>query len=162
MRPKPTPKPDEAKPKMPGAVPTNRHTLIPTDFGPASACFDHDPKLVNCEKAQQRKPWVFRFVGPGPGCSGGPREIPQGPPWAFPESPGPPQGPPGPSTNQSKTPRNPKVLIKRSRCCASKPKEHVLHTKTRPLNRALQKVWVFGFRDPGPGEGPGATGRPPR
>ena len=27
---------------------------------------------------------VFRFIGPGPGSSGGPREAPQGPPWAFP------------------------------------------------------------------------------
>ena len=50
--PKSAPKPDEAKPKMPGAVPTNRHKPIPTDFGPVSGCFDHDPKLLNCEIAQ--------------------------------------------------------------------------------------------------------------
>jgi hypothetical protein len=29
-------------------VPRNRHTTIPNDSGPASACFDDDPKLFNC------------------------------------------------------------------------------------------------------------------
>ena len=37
---------------MPGAVPTNRHKPIPIDSGPISACFDDDPKLLNCEIAQ--------------------------------------------------------------------------------------------------------------
>ncbi len=34
--PQPAPKPDEAKPKMPGALPTNRHKPIPIDFGPVA------------------------------------------------------------------------------------------------------------------------------
>ncbi len=50
--PKSAPTPDEAKPKMPGAVPTNRHKPIPNDFGPVSRRFDHDRKLVNFEIAQ--------------------------------------------------------------------------------------------------------------
>ncbi len=41
----------QAKPKISGTVPTNRHTTIP---GPISACFDDDPKLLNCEIAQPR------------------------------------------------------------------------------------------------------------
>ncbi len=49
LGPRTAPKPDEAKPKMPGAVPTNRRKAIPIDFGPVSGCFDHDPKLLNCE-----------------------------------------------------------------------------------------------------------------
>ncbi len=47
MGPKSAPKPDEAKPKTPGAVPSKWHKPIPIDFGPASGCFDHDPKLFN-------------------------------------------------------------------------------------------------------------------
>ncbi len=39
-RPKSAPKPDETQPKMPGAVPRNRHTPIPVDFGPVSWCFN--------------------------------------------------------------------------------------------------------------------------
>ena len=35
-KPKSAPKPDETKPKMTGAVPTNRHKPIPNDFGPVS------------------------------------------------------------------------------------------------------------------------------
>ncbi len=35
-----------------GTVPTNRHTTIPNDSGPISACFDDDPKLLNCVIAQ--------------------------------------------------------------------------------------------------------------
>ncbi len=31
-----------------------------------------------------QKVWVFWLFGPGPGGSGGPREAPEGPPWAFP------------------------------------------------------------------------------
>ncbi len=49
LGPKSNPKPDEAKPKMPGAVPTNRHKPRPIDFGQVSGCFYHDPKLLNCE-----------------------------------------------------------------------------------------------------------------
>ncbi len=36
-------KPGQNKPKMSGTVPTNRHTTIPNDSGPISACFDDDP-----------------------------------------------------------------------------------------------------------------------
>ncbi len=43
LGPKSAPKPDEAKPKMPEAVPTNKHKPIPIDFGPVSERFDHDP-----------------------------------------------------------------------------------------------------------------------
>ncbi len=32
FEPQSAPKPDEANPKMPGAVPTNRHKPIPNDF----------------------------------------------------------------------------------------------------------------------------------
>ncbi len=42
----------QTKPKISGTVPTNRHTTIPNDSGPVSACFDDDPKLLNCEIAQ--------------------------------------------------------------------------------------------------------------
>ncbi len=41
---------DEAKPKMAGAVPTNRYEPIPVDFGPISGCCGPDPP---------------RLVGPG-------------------------------------------------------------------------------------------------
>ncbi len=34
------------KPQISGTVPTNRHTTIPSDSRPASACFDDDPKIV--------------------------------------------------------------------------------------------------------------------
>ena len=40
--------------------------------------------------------------------SGGPREAPQSPPWAFPGPPGASRRSPGPKTNQIKKPRNPK------------------------------------------------------
>ncbi len=43
------PKPDEGMPKMPWAVPANRHKPIPFDFDPVSGCFHHDPILLNCE-----------------------------------------------------------------------------------------------------------------
>ncbi len=52
METKSAPKLDEAKPKMPGAVPVNRNKPMPIDFGPVSRCFDRDPKLLNCEIAQ--------------------------------------------------------------------------------------------------------------
>ncbi len=44
----------QSKPEISGTVPTNRHTTIPNDSGPSSACFDEDPKLFNCEIAQLR------------------------------------------------------------------------------------------------------------
>ncbi len=40
------PQKPEAKPKMPGAVPTNLHRPIPNDFEAVSWRFDHDPKFV--------------------------------------------------------------------------------------------------------------------
>ncbi len=52
LEPKSAPKPDEAKPMMPKAVPTNRHEPFPINFGAVSVCFGHDPKLLNCEIAQ--------------------------------------------------------------------------------------------------------------
>ncbi len=42
------------KPKISGTVPTNRHTTIPSDSEPISACSDDDPNLFNCEVAQPR------------------------------------------------------------------------------------------------------------
>ncbi len=42
----------QTEPKISGTVPTNRHTTIPNDSGPVSACFDDDSKLLNCEIAQ--------------------------------------------------------------------------------------------------------------
>ncbi len=42
----------QTKPKIPGTIPTNRHTTIPNDSVPMSACFEDDPKLLNCEIAQ--------------------------------------------------------------------------------------------------------------
>ncbi len=45
----------QTKPKISGTVPTKRHTTIPNDSGPMSACFDEDPKQINCEKAQPRQ-----------------------------------------------------------------------------------------------------------
>ncbi len=42
----------QAKPKIPGRVPTDRHTTIPNVSGPIWACFDDDPKPSKCEIAQ--------------------------------------------------------------------------------------------------------------
>ncbi len=53
------------KPKISGTVPTHRHTTIPNDSGPISACFDDGPKLVNCEIAQP-KPIGTDITGPAP------------------------------------------------------------------------------------------------
>ena len=55
------PKPHGSDPKMPGAVPTNRHRAMPSAFGPATGRFEHDPKLSNCEIAQP-SPEVFNFL----------------------------------------------------------------------------------------------------
>ena len=44
----------QSRPQIPGAVPTDRHTTIPNDSGPISACFDDDPKLLNCKITQPR------------------------------------------------------------------------------------------------------------
>ncbi len=41
----------KTNPQISGTVPTNRHTTIPNDPGPISACFDDDPTLLNCEIA---------------------------------------------------------------------------------------------------------------
>ena len=35
-------KPSQTKPKIYGTVPTNRHTSIPNDYGPMSACFEDE------------------------------------------------------------------------------------------------------------------------
>ncbi len=37
----------KTKPKIPGTVPSDRHTTIPNDSGPISACSDDDPKLLS-------------------------------------------------------------------------------------------------------------------
>ncbi len=58
----PAPKPDEGKPKMPGAVPTTRHKPMPIDFGPVSGCFDRDPKLLHREIDQPGKVGVRLFI----------------------------------------------------------------------------------------------------
>ncbi len=58
-----------------------------------------------------QKVWDVRFFDPGPGESGGHREAPQSPPWAFPGPPRASRRPPGPKTNQSERPRNLKELI---------------------------------------------------
>ena len=118
------------------------------------------------------------FFDPGPGGSGAPREVPEGPPWAFPVPPGASRRPPGPKTNQSKKPRNLKELTERwshgwvpgisgassagggcfARVAVTSDVRDLGQTRTRarPLRRALQKVLVFMFFDPGPGgsEGP--------
>ncbi len=54
MGPRLAPKRGEAKPKVPEAVPTNQQKTIPIDVGPVYVCFDHDPKLCNCEIAQPK------------------------------------------------------------------------------------------------------------
>ncbi len=74
------------------------------DFGsPAQTC----PKPAPEARSGQghRKSMGFRLFDPGPGSSGGPREGPDSPPWAFPR-------PPGPRTNQSRHLRHVKELIK--------------------------------------------------
>ena len=45
----------QTKPKISGTVPTNRHTTVPNNSGPISACCDDGPKLLNCEIAQPRQ-----------------------------------------------------------------------------------------------------------
>ncbi len=44
----------QIKPKIFGTVPANQHRTIPNDSGPISTCFDDDPEVLNCEKAQPR------------------------------------------------------------------------------------------------------------
>ena len=41
----------QTKPKIPGTVPTNRHTTIPNDSDPISVCFDDDPNTHILAKA---------------------------------------------------------------------------------------------------------------
>ncbi len=44
----------QTEPEISGTAPTDRHTTIPNDSAPTSACFGDDPQLVNCEIAQPR------------------------------------------------------------------------------------------------------------
>jgi hypothetical protein len=44
----------QTKPEIPGMVLSDRHTTTPNNYGPLSACFDEDPKLLNYEIAQPR------------------------------------------------------------------------------------------------------------
>ncbi len=44
------------KPHIAGGVPTGRHTAMPLDYGPTSACFDDD---------QKRPSEPYRFIGFG-------------------------------------------------------------------------------------------------
>ncbi len=53
----------QTKPQISGTVPTNRHTAIPNVSGPTSACFDDDPKLLNCKIAQPSSGRVPVFSG---------------------------------------------------------------------------------------------------
>ncbi len=46
---------DQTKPERSGTEPEQRDTRIPNDYGPTSACFDDNPKLLNCEIAQNEK-----------------------------------------------------------------------------------------------------------
>jgi hypothetical protein len=73
----------QAKPKISGTAPTNRHTPIPNESGTISACLEGDAKLVNCEIRVFGSPSkhadigsesfgieVFRFVGTVPDILG--------------------------------------------------------------------------------------------
>ncbi len=48
------PKLGQTQPNISGTVPTNRHTKIPNDSGPISACVDDDPTILNCEIAHPK------------------------------------------------------------------------------------------------------------
>jgi hypothetical protein len=67
----PTPRADggEAKPRMPGDMPTNRHKPMPIDFGPVSGCFAHDPKLLQAGfcRLKHRHRNADPEIGPGGG-----------------------------------------------------------------------------------------------
>ncbi len=39
----------QTKPKIPGTVPSDHHTPIPSDSGQISVCYDDDPKLLKYE-----------------------------------------------------------------------------------------------------------------
>ncbi len=74
----------QTKRKISGTVPTNRHTTTPNDSGPILACFDDDPKLVNCEVAPPNSD-RHRGVQPGPlpgppGAISTPRQVQGGVP----------------------------------------------------------------------------------
>ncbi len=59
---------DQTEPKISGTVPISLQTTIPNDSGPISACFDGDPKLINCEIAQPlSSAGQSRPAGPGGG-----------------------------------------------------------------------------------------------
>ncbi len=47
---------------MSGTVFTNRHTTIPNDSGPISACFDDDANLFYCEIAQPSNSAYQKYV----------------------------------------------------------------------------------------------------
>ncbi len=55
------------------AMPTNQHKPIPIDFGPVFVCFDHYPKLLNCEIAQPSHP-----EDPGNPLQNHSRQFPEG------------------------------------------------------------------------------------
>ncbi len=76
--------------RIPGTVPTDRHTTTPHDSDPISACFDDHPKLLNCEKAKPRithdavKP---NGLGPGsPDLSKTASCLPQTKVWGPPQN----------------------------------------------------------------------------
>ena len=66
----PDPGPFNPKPSPKYEAPTNRHTKIPNNSGPISACFDDYPKLLHCEIAQP-SPWGSSGAGGVPGPLGG-------------------------------------------------------------------------------------------
>ncbi len=95
------------------------------------------------DKALQRV-WGFRFFDPGPGGSGGSREAPQSPPWAFPGPPGASRRPPGPKTNQSEKPRNLTELIKQWSRSAAQLRMVTLASTEIPRRQILRvHVWLF-------------------
>ncbi len=62
----------QTKHNISGTEPTNRHTTIPNDSGPMSACFDDDSQLLNSEIAQPRFGLGLKPVqNPAPGPARG-------------------------------------------------------------------------------------------
>ena len=54
----------------------------PTPAGMRQARSGPPSHSVGPAKRALHKEWVFTFLGSGPGCSGAPREVPEGYPWA--------------------------------------------------------------------------------
>ncbi len=58
----------QSKPKISGTAPTDRHTTVPDESGPISACFDDDPKPLKCKissaESSRRIP-VATYTGAG-------------------------------------------------------------------------------------------------